>query len=110
MTDAQSAVSEFFDATNRGDSAALLATFQNSAILYNADEGTYAGITEIKRWDDKEYIGANCRVEVVKTTVTGKGQVIAEGDTRGDFPGNRITLYFLFTVTNDKIAELTMHS
>ncbi|WP_017934097.1 nuclear transport factor 2 family protein [Nocardioides sp. Iso805N] len=103
------AIEEFFRATNAHDSAALMATFSEDASLYNANEGTYSGHDGIKVWDDKEFIGAHCTVEVCDTIVTGKGEVIVSGDTKGDFPGGQIMLYFLFTVEDEHITALTIH-
>ncbi|GAB7068420.1 nuclear transport factor 2 family protein [Mycobacterium hodleri] len=110
MTTTTSApVDSFFRATNAHDSAALLATFAQDAVLYNADEGTYRGHQDIKVWDDKEFVGAQCTVAVQDTITTGKGEIIVTGDTRGTFPGGQIILYFLFTVEDDLITALTIH-
>jgi hypothetical protein len=110
MTTTTSApVDSFFHATNAHDSAALLATFAQDAVLYNADEGTYRGHQDIKVWDDKEFVGAQCTVTVQDTITTGKGEVIVTGDTRGNFPGGQIILYFLFTVEGNLITALTIH-
>ncbi len=109
MTNTTALIDSFFRATNEHDSAALLATFAEDAVLYNADEGTYRGRRGIEVWDDKEFIGARCTVAVQDTIVTGKGEIIVTGDTRGDFPGGRIILYYLFTVAHDRIAALTIH-
>jgi SnoaL-like domain len=104
-----SPVTEFFRATDAHESDALVRTFAHDAVLYNADEGTYAGHDGIRRWNDKEFLGANCTVDVTSTVTTGKGEVIVTGDTRGDFPGDRIVLFYLFTVRDGLIASVTIH-
>jgi hypothetical protein len=108
-TNTSQPVDAFFRATNTHDSAALLATFTENAVLYNADEGTYRGRDGIKIWNDKEFVGAHCTVDIASTITTGKGEVIVTGDTRGDFPGNQIVLYFLFTIEGGLITALTIH-
>jgi SnoaL-like protein len=61
------------DATNRGDSEALLAVFADDAVL--TDWGrTFSGKAEIARWNSEENIGT--RNKILVTGVKRSGQEI----------------------------------
>jgi hypothetical protein len=88
------------DATNRGDRDALLAAFADDATLIDFGR-TFAGKTEIARWDGNENIGVQSRISVtsvarskgrvsVDITVTGNGYN-GDGSFRFDLEGDRIT-------------------
>jgi hypothetical protein len=76
-------IQRMIDATNRGDTDTFLSAFSDDAIL--TDWGrTFAGKSEIARWNDDENIGTQNQIRVmgvkrsgssvdVNVVVTGKG-------------------------------------
>jgi hypothetical protein len=88
------------DATNRGDTAALLGAFSDDAIL--TDWGrTFTGKAEIARWNSDENIGTQNNIRVtgvtraghavrVSVVVSGKGYN-GSGVLTFEIEGQRIT-------------------
>lgn len=96
----ESPIREMIDATNRGDRDALLGAFADDATLIDFGR-TFAGKTEIARWNDSENIGTQNRISVtsvarsgrsvaVGITVTGNGYN-GDGTLRFDLDGGRIS-------------------
>jgi ketosteroid isomerase-like protein len=83
LTGLEAPVRAMIEATNRGDSAALVAAFAPDAVLVDFGR-TFTGREEIARWNDNENIGTNNRLRItgvtrsdaevrVAITVTGDG-------------------------------------
>ncbi len=111
MTTTTSApVDSFFRATNAHDSAALLATFAQDAVLYNADEGTYRG-HQTSRSGTTRNSSERSALSRSRTRSPPERARSSLPVTRGGTfpPGGQIILYFLFTVEDDLITALTIH-
>lgn len=76
-------IQAMLDATNRGDSEALLAAFEHDAVLVDWGR-TFTGKKAIARWNDDENMGTHNRIEVtgversadgvaLRVSVTGTG-------------------------------------
>ena len=76
-------IAAMFDATNRGDSEAFLATFADDAVLVDWAR-VFTGKEEIARWNANENIGVQSHIEataverdgstwIVSIQVTGNG-------------------------------------
>ena len=72
------AVQALIDATNRGDSAAFLATFADDAVLVDWDR-TFSGKAEIAKWNESDNIGvqSHLRVTGVERSMTGVRVTVA---------------------------------
>ena len=83
MTHLEAAVQQMIDATNRGDSDALVAAFAETAVLVDFGRA-FTGRAEIAGWNDKENIGTQNHINItdvqrsgnttnVRIRVTGNG-------------------------------------
>jgi ketosteroid isomerase-like protein len=103
------ALEDFLAATARRDSAALLAAFADDAVLTDMGE-TLRG-RAIADWNDKLYIGANVRVDVL-TATERNGRTVLRVLVDGDYESFGITepfeLNWYVTIRNGKIAQLDM--
>ena len=68
------AINAMIDATNEGDSDALLAAFAEDAVLIDFGR-TFAGKAQIARWNREENIGTQNRIRV--TDVKRRGALIS---------------------------------
>jgi hypothetical protein len=63
------------DATNRGDSEALLGVFAEDAILVDWGR-TFSGKTKIARWNSDENIGTKNRIRVTGVKRSGREVIV----------------------------------
>jgi len=80
------------DATNRGDSAAVLRAFADDAVLVDWGR-TFAGKKEIARWNNDENVGTQNKLRVTKVNRTGH-EVSVGVDVKGNGYNGAGTLTF----------------
>lgn len=103
-------IEAFIQATNRHDTDQFLTTLSDEAVII--DEGQdHRGITAIKQWSDKVYIGAKVTLEPLKAiNRDGKTVVTARVDGNFDKTGlpDPFLMDFHFTLEATKIAALSI--
>jgi hypothetical protein len=102
--DLEKPIQTMIDATNRGDSEALLGAFSDDAVL--TDWGrTFAGKSEIARWNADENIGTHNHIRVMGVKRVGSAvdvNVVVTGEGYNG-PGSLI-----FEVEGESIKRLTI--
>lgn len=103
-------IEDFVEATNKLDTRGLLATFTDQVVL--TDEGIkYSGKDAIKKWSEKQYIGAKATIVVDKISEIDN-QTVVTFTVGGDFASFGITkpfeLDFYFTIEAEKIRSLAI--
>ena len=101
-------IADYMDAGNAFDTAAMLATFKDDAIV-NDIQREFWGKEAIKAWIDKELVGARVKMKVVKF-VERYGDVILTAkigreSESGSVP-NPLVLTFYVNVRDGKISQL----
>ena len=100
--DLEAPIRAMIDATNAGDSGAFLAAFADDAEIDDWGR-TFAGTSEIARWNDNENIGVRSRISV--TGVERSGATVTIGvEVRGD--GYNGGGAFVFELAGGRIARL----
>lgn len=91
-------------AVNRGDTSAFLAQFTDDAVV--DDWGRrFDGVAAIRRWSDKEFIGANGHM-VVKKAECAANVVTLDADWRSDSYGGGSR--FVFTLAGDRVSAMSI--
>lgn len=104
MTTIPEPVASFIDAVNRHDERAFLDAFSTGG--YVDDWGReFTDRDAIKRWSDKEFIGARGTLTPEETVVDGDSVTVI-GDWRSDYANGRST--FTFRVNGDKLDAMTI--
>jgi len=96
------AIQSFFAATNAGDRQAFVAAFAPDATLVDWGR-TYAGSSEIARWNESDNIGVGSRLDVQEWSETGGRYRVKVAVSGGGFNGIGT---MTFTVANDRISRL----
>lgn len=100
----ESPIQAMIDATNRGDSDALLRAFADDAVLVDWGR-TFAGKKEIARWNSDENIGTQNQLRV--TSVHRSGEEVRVGvDVQGKGYNGAGTL--VFHVEGESITRLVI--
>jgi hypothetical protein len=99
-------VSRYFDAANRFDAASAADCFTPEATVL--DEGnTYVGTETIKNWIT--HTGEKFRPNTSVVDAQRKGEEIAvSARVSGNFPGSPVELRFVFALSQEKIARLSI--
>ena len=102
MLDLEKPIQTMIDATNRGDSEALLGTFADDAVL--TDWGrTFAGKSEIARWNSDENIGTQNRIRVTGVERSGSSVNVSVVVTGNGYNGSGS---LIFDLEADSIKRL----
>src|ERR671932_2608397 len=104
VSDLEKPIQTMIDATNRGDSDALLGAFSDDAVLTDWRR-TFAGKPDIARWNDDENIGTHNRIRVMGVKRSGNAvdvNVVGTGEGYNG-PGSLI-----FEVYGDSFKRLTI--
>jgi SnoaL-like domain len=97
-------IARYFAADTAGDAAALAGCFVEDGIV--TDEGvSFTGVAEIRLWHEDAKDKYRYTVEPVSMTEQ-RGRIVVVGRVTGDFPGSPVHLEHVFSVTDDKIAQL----
>jgi ketosteroid isomerase-like protein len=97
-------VRAMIDATNRGDSAALVEAFAPDAVLVDFGR-TFKGREEIARWNDVENIGTNNHLRVTGVTRAGEEVRVAITVTGDGYNGGGV---LAFVADETTIRRLTI--
>jgi len=101
-------IAAFIEAANRGDLPALLKSFAENSLV-NDQLVDYWGMESIRRWAERDIIGAHVAMTVVGS-VRQYEQVIVTAHMDGDFDKRglpnplEVTLYF--SVHDERIVQL----
>lgn len=99
-------IARYFDATNRFDAASAADCFTPEAEVL--DEGnTYVGTETIKNWIAHTNEKYQAHLSVIDPQQKGD-EVTVSARVSGNFPGSPVELSFLFTLSQGKIARLSI--
>ena len=94
------------EATNRGDSRALLEAFAKDAVLTDFGRA-FEGRAEISRWNANENVGTRSRISVTGVTRSGEDGPVTVGiEVSGDGYNGPGTL--VFNLGDDRIERLAI--
>lgn len=79
-------IQAMLDATNRGDSEALLAAFEHDAVLVDWGR-TFTGKKAIARWNDDENMGTQNRIDVTGVERSADGVAVSVSVTGTGYNG-----------------------
>jgi ketosteroid isomerase-like protein len=97
---------EYLNASNAHDAEAILACFSDAATVRDENE-TLHGKDAIKSWILKTIEKYDFHFEPLRVQ-QDDDEAIVVVKVSGTFPGSPVTLDYLFTVTNGKIASLSI--
>jgi hypothetical protein len=104
MFELEKPIQTMIDATNRGDSEGLLSAFADDAVL--TDWGrTFAGKSEIARWNSDENVGTQNQIRVTGVKRSGKSVNVSIEVTGTGFNGSGS---MIFEVDGDSIKRLAI--
>lgn len=101
-------IQSYIDASNAHDVASILGCFTDDAVVQDESQAI-RGKDAIKLWlatTIKKY-RFQFRAKDMRTQAE---QMVVTMEVAGTFPGSPVTLDYHFTLTNDKIASLTIDS
>ena len=105
-TSNSSLISNYFMASNQGDSAAVLSCFADGAKVVDYGENReMEGLAEIKTWLDGTVASYNLTAQVLRSEETENGQA-CEVSVSGDFPGSPLHFTYAFQFDQEKIRLL----
>ncbi|MBO4120426.1 nuclear transport factor 2 family protein [Cupriavidus gilardii] len=105
--DIPTVVSAYFEADKSDDADALVSLFLPDAVV-NDESARHQGSEAIRAW----WLAAKEKYRHVAEPIEATGndpEVRVRARVSGQFPNSPVTLEFLFTIDNDKIAELKIH-
>lgn len=97
-------VGSFIEAVNRHDDDAFQAAFTDGGFIDDWGR-TFTGRAAMKRWSDKEFIGARGTLTVEEVSTSG-AEVTVIGDWRSTYANGRSK--FVFVTDGDLIASMTI--
>ncbi|MFC0531542.1 nuclear transport factor 2 family protein [Phytohabitans kaempferiae] len=97
-------VASFIDAVNRHDEDMFLDAFTADGVVDDWGR-TFTGRDAMKRWSDKEFIGAKGTLTVEEVAVRGD-EIAVVGDWRSNYANGRSM--FVFVVDGDKLASMAI--
>lgn len=102
MTNLPQPITDFFDASNRGDAAGVVAAFTPTAVL--DDWGRhFEGHDGVASWDRTDNTGVQAHIEPVNAKAQGDVLVVTVKVSGNGFNG---TGHMHFQLAGDKIAQL----
>jgi hypothetical protein len=105
-----SAVSTYVEATNSFNLDALMAVFDDDALV-NDHRDEFIGREQIRAWAAREIVGDHVTLKVVNHRVLGN-HVALKAEVNGDFDKkglpSPLVLAFYFCVSGDKISALVI--
>lgn len=102
-------IAAYVAAKNAHDTAGMLATFAPDAVVHDVGDGEeLRGTGAISSWIERTT--STYRVSLEVTDVAEQdGETVVTALVSGDFPGSPIPFHYHFSLTDDRIAELTIH-
>jgi hypothetical protein len=107
MTTTPDVIAEYLKAADDGNHDTLVACFTEEGTV--RDEGQiHRGRNEIRRW--RESLRSRWEFTTIVTggEPAGEGRYMVRTHVEGSFPGGVADLTYLFTLTGDRIADLTI--
>ncbi|AIC15119.1 nuclear transport factor 2 family protein [Nitrososphaera viennensis] len=100
-------IGRFVDAVNRGDTGSFLDFFPSDGVVDDSGR-RFVGHEAIRRWSDREFIGAKGRMTVTSVEQTKKNIV----SVAADWASNYFTgpSRFVFVLKGKKIQEIRIMS
>jgi hypothetical protein len=93
------------DAANSHDTDAFLASFTDDGVV--DDWGReFVGVASIRGWSDREFIGVNVTLSVIKTATTADGRLRVSAEVGGD--GYTGLSSFTFTPRGPLVSRMTI--
>jgi hypothetical protein len=108
INDLPKAIAIYVEAENSGDVNLFDQCFTPDAVVSDENE-THTGLAAIKKWKAETKRKYQHTVDPLKSVAKG-GKFTVTNRLTGNFPGSPIELDFVFTLKNDKIAELEILS
>lgn len=107
QTNLPATLENFVKAVNDGDNEEFLAFFDKEKGVINDWGRTFVGHDEIKKWSDKEFIGAKGKMTLTKVEKSG-AEYRVFADWKSDFYSG--ASLFVFTLDGEKIKEMRIES
>jgi ketosteroid isomerase-like protein len=102
-------ISDYLEASDRGDLDALVACFTDDAVVLDEDQ-EWRGQAGIRQWRQKVANAYEYTVEVRGAAEQGSVDGVQRHDVHahleGNFPGGTVDLTFRFGLRDDRIATL----
>ena len=98
-------VTMLLDAANSHDTDAFLASFTEDGVV--DDWGReFVGVASIRGWSDREFIGINVTLSVIKTATTADGRLRVSAEVGGN--GYTGPSSFTFTSRGPLVSRMTI--
>ena len=101
-------IQRYLNASNAHDVKSILACFSDNAVVRDENE-THCGKAEIDHWVTATIEKYKFQVKPLSSEERGD-DIVVSIEVSGTFPGSPISLDYHFTITNDKVASLTIDS
>lgn len=99
-------VSAFFEASNRHDAGAVADCFTANGRVHD-ENADHCGQAAIRQWAEGTYSKYDVVLTPRDARTDGNISVVTSG-VAGTFPGSPIELQFQFTLTGERIADLSI--
>jgi hypothetical protein len=101
-------IQKYIDASNAHDVKSILARFADDAVVHD-ENATHRGKIDIERWITTTIEKYKFQFKPLSSQQRDNETVVSV-EVSGTFPGSPISLDYQFTISNDKIASLTIDS
>jgi hypothetical protein len=103
-------IAAYFQAKNAHDTAGMLAPFAVNAVVHDVGDGEeLRGTSAIADWIERTTNAYRVTLEITDATEQD-GETVVTALVSGNFPGSPIPFHYHFTLKDDRIAELTIHT
>jgi hypothetical protein len=108
QADLPDAVAQYIQSADSHDTDALVATLTDDAVV--DDEGrVHSGKEDIRSWNKNSVAKFACRYEITNVETVGD-DTVATITVSGNFSRSPISLFYQFTLSDEKVARLSIHS
>lgn len=97
-------IDDFFERDGNGDIEALIELFLHDAVVKD-EKASHRGVNAIRAWWEAAKRKYGHVAEPIEMIVTDN-HVAVRAKVCGQFPNSPVTLKYLFSIEEDKIAEL----
>ena len=101
-------IQQYIEASNAHDAKSILGCFADDAVVRD-ENATHRGKIEIERWITTTIEKYKFQFKPLSFQERDNETVVSV-EISGTFPGSPVTLDYHFSLTNDKIASLTIDS
>lgn len=99
----------FVDSVNDGDENAFLSLFRDDGRVVDSGR-SFRGIDEIRKWSEREFVGAEGRLTVRYLRKVRDKTVVMRADWKNDFYTGSARMELVFAEDNDGISELIIQT